>query len=469
MAFELKEYVGAVALNVKSKDNDISLLSEGFTQTYIDENSLMVEIEGIHSIITRNDTYYAPDCLKESVPHWTSPYERPVIMHHNERDGKIIGRIKSVNYISKSERSGTAALEFVTNIGDEEGKKGIKNGTLATVSIGAIAHDIRCSICNRNLVEDGACEHSKGEIYDGQRCYWIVKKIEPKELSFVIVPSDIYAHSTKVYPAVNLNNKDKDVKESMAFGTNNIFYDLIESTKAAIAEGSPLDETVKEGENSNIPEKIKKDESDTTDKFEEEKEEASKEEASKEEKEEHKKESKDSTDKSEEEKEKQDKTVETEKVKSEEKSTESEKDIQELEKTIENLKKENALLKKSVETERKLKESTEIELVQMKQEKKISLVEKVNQVRTDIGLKAQDITSLMENSVESLELSLKTYLECKESNLSAIKKMNLIESPATVSEEKDNTNISPELTTNAKNLKENVDFKVKLGNIFGIN
>lgn len=92
-------------------------------------------------------------------------------MHHNEKDGKIIGRVKAAHYISESKRSGTPALELVANIGDEEGKIGIKNGTLATVSIGAIAHDIRCSICGTNFAEEGMCEHEKGEVYNGKRCY----------------------------------------------------------------------------------------------------------------------------------------------------------------------------------------------------------------------------------------------------------------------------------------------------------
>lgn len=476
MAFELKEYVGAVALNVKSKDNDVSLLSEGYTQTYIDENSLMVDIEGIHSIITRNDTYYAPDCLKESVPYWTSPYERPVIMHHNERDGKIIGRIKSVNYISRSERSGTAALEFVTNIGDEEGKTGIKNGTLATVSIGAIAHDIRCSVCNRNLVEDGLCEHSKGEIYDGQRCYWIVKKIEPKELSFVIVPSDIYAHSTRVYPAVNINNKNKDVKESMSFGTNNIFADLIESTKAAIAEGSPLDETVKDGEDASITQKVDENKGQQQEETKDEgkknpekkdeeqpKEEGNKDPKSNEGEEKGKDTDKEDPEQKDGEEQNKDKTPEQ---KDEEKD---EAKVKELEAEIEKLKAENASLKKSVEVEKKLKESAEVELVKAQQERKADLVERVNKLRTDIGLKAQDVSSLMESSIESLQVSLKTYSECKESNLNTIRQMSLIESPVSVSDEKDNTIVPSGSTTAAKNLKENVDFKAKLGSIFGIN
>ena len=40
MAIELKEYVGAVALQTKSSDNKINL-TEGYTQTYVDDESLI--------------------------------------------------------------------------------------------------------------------------------------------------------------------------------------------------------------------------------------------------------------------------------------------------------------------------------------------------------------------------------------------------------------------------------------------
>lgn len=96
-------------------------------------------------------------------------------MHHNEKDGQIIGRVHSAEYTEVNTRGNTPALIFTANVGDEEGKKGIKNGTLSTVSIGVIAHDLRCSICNTNLAEEGLCEHEKGEYYevDGQQelCY----------------------------------------------------------------------------------------------------------------------------------------------------------------------------------------------------------------------------------------------------------------------------------------------------------
>ena len=98
MAIEIKEYVGHEFVSVNHTPTKLKNMTESSVETYIDENSLMVDIEAIHSRVTRNNTYYSPECLKDSVPYWTNPYERPVIMHHNEKDGVIIGRIKSVEY-----------------------------------------------------------------------------------------------------------------------------------------------------------------------------------------------------------------------------------------------------------------------------------------------------------------------------------------------------------------------------------
>ena len=258
MAIEIKEYVGHEFVTVNQNTTDLKNLSESNVQTYIDDDSLMVEIESIHSRITRNNTYYSPECLKQSVPYWTNPYERPVIMHHNERDGQIIGRIKAVEYKESGTRSGTPALIFTANVGDEEGKKGIKNGTLSTVSIGVIAHDLRCSICGTNLAEEGMCEHEKGEVYDNKLCYWIINKMEPKEVSYVIVPSDIYAHNIRVYDAVKKTKSE--VKEKVEY---NPFTELAESIKNTLStdleegkdtqEGKQVDEEVKDGEKTTEP------------------------------------------------------------------------------------------------------------------------------------------------------------------------------------------------------------------------
>ena len=459
MAIELKEYVGAVFVETKSGDKDNKInLSEGYTQTYVDKDSLMVDIEAIHSIITRNDTLYTEKCIKDSIPYWTAPYERPVIMHHNEKDGKIIGRVKAANYIEKSERSGTAALELVANIGDEEGKKGIKNGTLATVSIGAIAHDIRCSICGTNLVEEGMCEHDKGEIYDGKRCYWIVNKIEPKEVSYVIVPSDIYAHNTRVYDAVKKNKNE--VNESMS----NIFADLIEAhglnsidvTESKVEEtkeGTQVEEEVKDGAKVNESEKAEeqKAESEEESKKEEEKSEEKKEEEAKQPETEDKEEGKDEENKDEpKEKEKK----EAEKVEENKELEEAKEKIAELTAKVETLTAENIKLSKQVETEKALKESAEAELITFKTERKKTLIENVNSLRTQLSLPAENVEHLMESSEEALNLTIKSLTEFIQVQKKSLGGLSVIESPVAVSDEKDNTNKEK---VKVEDVKESVD------------
>ena len=458
MAIELKEYVGAVFVETKSGDKDNKInLSEGYTQTYVDKDSLMVDIEAIHSIITRNDTLYTEKCIKDSIPYWTAPYERPVIMHHNEKDGKIIGRVKAANYIEKSERSGTAALELIANIGDEEGKKGIKNGTLATVSIGAIAHDIRCSICGTNLVEEGMCEHDKGEIYDGKRCYWIVNKIEPKEVSYVIVPSDIYAHNTRVYDAVKKNKNE--VNESMS----NIFADLIEAhglnsidvTESKVEEtkeGTQVEEEVKDGAKVNESEKAEeqKAESEEESKKEEEKSEEKKEEEAKQPETEDKEEGKDEEKKDEPKEEEK----EAKKVEENKELEEAKEKIAELTAKVETLTAENIKLSKQVETEKALKESAEAELITFKTERKKTLIENVNSLRTQLSLPAENVEHLMESSEEALNLTIKSLTEFIQVQKKSLGGLSVIESPVAVSDEKDNTNKEK---VKVEDVKESVD------------
>lgn len=176
----------------------------------ISPSSLMVDIEGIHAFphATRNYTRYMPECLKKSVPSWTKPYRRPLIKHHNEQDGEIIGRICSAEYITGKTFSGTPALMFTTNVPGDQAKKDVQDGLLETVSIGIIAHDVRCSICGHQIAEEGPCpEHDRGQVYGGEVCYWDIYSMEAKELSYVIVPSDIYAKNVCVYPATQSKPK----------------------------------------------------------------------------------------------------------------------------------------------------------------------------------------------------------------------------------------------------------------------
>ena len=165
----------------------------------ISPNSIMVDFEALHVGLTRNFTHYTEEALKTSIPTWTKPYLRPLIMHHNEKDGKIIGRIHHADYTDKKTLSGTGTLLLTANVSDKEGIEGIEDGRLKTTSIGAIVHEAECSICGHNIAEYGPCEHERGVEYDDKLCYWIITKMEAKELSYVIVPSDVYSQHVRVY------------------------------------------------------------------------------------------------------------------------------------------------------------------------------------------------------------------------------------------------------------------------------
>lgn len=214
------------------------MTQESFSDNPIAPDSIMVDYEAIHVGPTRNFTWYTEQALAGSVPTWTKPYLRPLIMHHNEKDGKIIGRIHHASYTDKRTLSNTGALLLTANVPDKEGKEGIQDGRLKTVSIGAIVHEAHCSICNHNIAEEGPCEHERGVEYDGKMCYWVITKMEAKELSYVIVPSDIYAQHVKVYKP---SQTKKQITESFEGGKSTM--DTIES-KVIDENGQQAPETV---------------------------------------------------------------------------------------------------------------------------------------------------------------------------------------------------------------------------------
>lgn len=220
MSIILYETLDNIAIPYDSfpSQSDITI-SEAAIEQNIDPNSLMVDIEAIHAMphATRNYTRYTEKCLKNSVPFWTKPYNRPLIKHHNEKNGDIIGRVVNASYKTKDTLSNTPALMLTVNIPGEQAKADVKSGINQTVSIGVIAEDVRCSICGKpiELDSDGnviSCEHKKGSIYGKETAFWDIYSMEPKEISYVIVPSDMFAGNVRSYPATK--NKPPRVSES---------------------------------------------------------------------------------------------------------------------------------------------------------------------------------------------------------------------------------------------------------------
>ena len=494
MAIEIKEYIGATFTEQNHHGfNPINLTESTHYSNRVAPDSLMVDIEGLHSVITRNDTFYTDEAMKSSAKYWTVPYERPVIMHHNEKDGITIGRVKRAYWTDKNTRSGTGALRFVTNIGHKEGLEGINNGSLSTVSVGLIAHDVRCSICGEqvSLDADGTpeCGHYKGASYDDKHCYWIIHEFEPKELSFVIVPSDPFAHILRVYKP---DNKDLKLSESNAKNTNeqevnnmygNPFMDLIEETNESIkdiVEEASKDKAITEAKagkskeeeevNDNNNVQSNSDNQEPKEKEQQENnEEDSKEEAQESDEAKNERNSESESDETVDNQDKTEETAEAEENQEENKEAvktskvieeEVKKDIdspkediykdievklkkaetenETLKEEIANLTKQVAEITNKLQTEKSLKESAEAELMEFRTERKKNLAEQVNALRVTANLEPEKVENLMEASEDTLHFTIKNLKEFS-SQMVNLSKIPKLQSEVSINESKDNT------------------------------
>ena len=408
MAIEIKEYVGFSSSQPTNHSGLIvreSVAATATPQQMISPNSLMVEIEGIHSdVLTINCTKYSKNCLEKSIPYWTNPYEKAVIMHHNDEDGQIIGRVKKAEIID-SKRSGTPAILFTCNIGDENGIKGIKNGTLATVSIGAVAYDVRCSICGENVAICD-CEHEKGHVYDGKLCYWTIEEMEPREVSYVILPSDKYAQTMKVYkPGKKELKESVEVRKKMSV-CDEILKQLTEGVDDEVVKDKVvIDEEVKD--------KKDEDKKDPEEKpvVDEEKKEDKTEDEKKEDKDEEKPEEKDEEEKQEVD---DDKKSDEDDNKDEEDSNKEDRDaiIEDLKKELAELKSELDKVKKQLKETKKLKEKVDLELAKFKVQEKVNVARDIKVLKESIGIECGEAEDMAkDNTIEELNLIYKTLKE----------------------------------------------------------
>ena len=447
MALEVKEEVSAVIFykNVNGIDVQESAapaLAFQPISSAMSPDSIMVDIEGIHSIVTRNFTYYTPECLKKSAPYWTSPYERPVIMHHNDRDGVQIGRVKVAEYLEET-RAKAPGLLFTCNIGDEAGIKGVKNGTLSTVSLGAVIHKATCSICGQNIATEGECEHQRGCKYDGKLCYWLMEDMEPKELSYVIVPSDRYANTVRIYKP-----KDISAKESYNEGGNDESMGIFDNIDLPLTDPEAK-ESVEE-----VVEQVEAQEA------AEEKEVEAQEEVKVEE-----------VEIVEEPKQEEEKVEEKEEPKQQEEQKEKGIDdmskeeladkCKELIKLVAGLQDDVKYLRNKLNEERGVKEALELEVLKMKQVQKMHLAEQVVNLRKELGLREENMEDLMMMSEESLNSSIKTFMEFKESNTFNVNTLPKIESKALVDEAQDNT-IKESAKEDLNNNNSNINYEQQI-------
>lgn len=447
MSIEIREYIGSSMNITESTMTKRPVnLNENFNEIGpISKDSIIQFIEGIHVGPTRNFTWYTEEALESSVSTWTKPYQRPLIMHHNEKDGKTIGRILSVEYITRNTRSGTPALSFVCNVPDKDGKEQILDGRLKTVSIGVIAHDVRCSVCGEQIELDeygsSVCGHDRGCEYEGETCYWMIYKMEAKELSYVIVPSDIYAHNTKTMKSedyLKTTKTNKDFKESLINLNEGVTNMSVENKN--LTEGQIIDETVKDGEEiTQKPEAKEEEKAPEVNKKEESKKESKEE--SKEEKKESETPEVDPKDKEIEELKAKIEKIETEKESVTKELVALKKELEDSVKKVEEITVELNSKETELKQEVELKEAVEKELADAKLEIRESKENELNSLRRSLNkpvLVKEALTARSDESLRDAICDLKEELEGI-ANLKNVQKAN----DPTILSEKNENNVKP--------------------------
>ncbi len=109
-------------------------------------------------------------------------------------DGEPYSCVKAKAYMVRTEKN----KDLITEI-----DAGIKKET----SVGCSVKKISCSICGRNIREDG-CNHKKGKVYGGKLCCYLLEEpADAYEWSFVAVPAQRNAGVTKAFTPEDADEK----------------------------------------------------------------------------------------------------------------------------------------------------------------------------------------------------------------------------------------------------------------------
>lgn len=153
--------------------------------------------------VNGNNAFYPEADMAAAVDSWTKPYRKPILRHHDGSSDPI-GRVIDARYVPMTPGADNAPrgyIEIKAEITDSEAAKKIADRRYSTVSIGASASKVNCSICDHNIAEDGLCEHIRGKVYDGQKAHWKMGGLKYKECSYVNSPADEYSDTISLEEA----------------------------------------------------------------------------------------------------------------------------------------------------------------------------------------------------------------------------------------------------------------------------
>lgn len=184
-------------VEISFRDDTLTDLKESFKKISLtesegtDRKKLIVTVEGIHTGMTKNKTFYPGNTLEASVPTWTTPHFKPVLKNHNEYT-EPLGRIIQAEYL-ESTLTDKFTVRLKLEITDEDAITKVLDGRYLTLSVGGSADKVTCSVCSKDLVTEGYCGHRRGQAYEGKEAYWMIANYTGDEISFVNMPADVHA------------------------------------------------------------------------------------------------------------------------------------------------------------------------------------------------------------------------------------------------------------------------------------
>jgi hypothetical protein len=163
---------------------------------------LKPRIEAIHAGRTRNNNIYPAEKLRgdrmfkdangnvmpSGVHSFTMPYPKPMVIDHYPTADNCTGRITNAQFIKDA--AGREMIVIIPEVTSEDAIEKVLDGRYLTVSVGATTDSAYCNICGKDIINEGWCEHEKGQVYDGSVCGWIVGNLWFDECSWVAVPAD---------------------------------------------------------------------------------------------------------------------------------------------------------------------------------------------------------------------------------------------------------------------------------------
>lgn len=230
-------------------DNFMQTIKDNVSLGLGKPQSLIVDIVATHAgRPTRNNGLYLPQKMRDGAQTFISPYNKPVLKHHNVHEDPL-GRVIAAKYVDTSNTftrnptqdsairalcsnstSFIQAIHLLDNLidsplMDDPGYPGLGHVLLTveitdaeaiqkfldkryqTVSVGATTDAAVCSICKRDWVNDEEfCDHRPGQTYEGKVCRLIAGNLIYDEVSPVNVPADTLAQVVALHQNATIQN-----------------------------------------------------------------------------------------------------------------------------------------------------------------------------------------------------------------------------------------------------------------------